>query len=274
MRFQSTAPSQPASRSRNASTGRSPRPRRSRAATCVAAARPPLPADRGQAGAGRQGGADRRISRGDRVNRTGVQSATTGWVAFGGVQKHHFAQRRVGRWRGRGWRVPPSDDPGVFARRGVVRDGGENPTQLNGGRELSPFVEGAPDRRSLSFGDSEHGAEHGRAGGNRQALAIRTGQEAVAVGLIRAGKGRARARAHGMNVTRRASGHRNPIRFRFPKWHSPEMGPQMRAELQLSHLALIVVHLSLQTSALLSSGALAMAQASCCGFTGQHPALP
>jgi hypothetical protein len=46
--------------------------------------------------------------------------------------------------------------PGALPRLRVVRDAGEKPAQLDGGRELAALLEDGADCCSLCFGDGEH----------------------------------------------------------------------------------------------------------------------
>jgi hypothetical protein len=63
--------------------------------------------------------------------------------------------------RKRRQRLPASDDTGALPRLQVVGDGGEQPAQLDGGRQLASLLECGADRSGFRFGDDEHPASMG-----------------------------------------------------------------------------------------------------------------
>jgi hypothetical protein len=60
-----------------------------------------------------------------------------------------------------GQRLPAGDGPGTGAGLGGVGDGGEQPAQLDRGRELAALLEDGADRGGLCLGDDEHAGRMG-----------------------------------------------------------------------------------------------------------------
>jgi hypothetical protein len=66
-------------------------------------------------------------------------------------------------------RLPPGDGPGALSRLRVIGDVGEQPAQLNGGRQFALLLIGGADRGGGFLGNDKHGGQHGATGGGRQA---------------------------------------------------------------------------------------------------------
>ena len=64
------------------------------------------------------------------------------------------APRQPGRSRRQ--RHPSGYDACALPRLHVVGDGGEQPAQLDGGRQLAPLIEHGADRGGFRFGDDDH----------------------------------------------------------------------------------------------------------------------
>ena len=60
-----------------------------------------------------------------------------------------------------GQRLPAGDGPGTGAGLRGVGDGGEQPAQLDRGRQLAALLEGGADRGGLCLGDDEHAGRMG-----------------------------------------------------------------------------------------------------------------
>ena len=72
-----------------------------------------------------------------------------------------------------GQRPPAGDGPGTGAGLRGVGDGGEQPAQLDRGRELAALLEDGTDRGGLSFGDDEHAGRMGaRTEGGKLAITV------------------------------------------------------------------------------------------------------
>jgi hypothetical protein len=72
--------------------------------------------------------------------------------------------------RTRRQRLPSSYHARALSRLHVIRDAGEQPAQLDGGRQLPLLLECGADRGGFGFGDDEHPRSMGDRGRDRQAV--------------------------------------------------------------------------------------------------------
>jgi hypothetical protein len=86
------------------------------------------------------------------------------------------------RARRRGQRLPAGYGPRALPRLHVVGDGGEQPAQLDGGRQFASLIEDGADRRGLCLADHEHpGSMGARTAAGKQDRRMPAGGEPVAV---------------------------------------------------------------------------------------------